>query len=676
MAKEYDAYDFIGGLDVNTPYIKRSSGSLLLSLNYEPEPDGGYKLMDGYERFNGKQSPTDTEIIALSLIAPFDNTGITVGSIITGDLSDVTGNYIGQNDDELLVFVANASGTYQSGETINGTQNSLVRNSATAAFSVNDDEFQRLYIIGREYNREQISQVPGSGPVRAVWEFDGNVYAWRDNEDASQCLIYVATTDGWQLVNTADNRTIFFTSGQGSAQNPFIVGEVITGANSAATGIVTGVGPQAADRQSGYVALSGVTGTFQNGENLLVDGVTQATSSSVSEPISISAGGNYKLVDYNFFGASGRDAIYFVNGLDTAFAFNGSTLTPIRTGTTPDNPTNITIHHDHLFIVHAGGSLIHSEIAEPLNFRGDLGATAFALGSEITNLILAPQALIITTEDNVQVLYGNGIDDWTKTYISLKSIGEPNSGQYLGQPLIVDTSGVVALDKVDSFGNFQDALLSDSIRSILNRLAPNIVASAVNKFRNHYLFFTNTGENMLCGFANNEFIGFFPFNFDRIVNFVSANERKLLFTSNDPNDGFVYEFEKGTSFDGELKRAYLQTSYAFQASPQIRKRYRRITLSVSATSTFTINVSFSFDKGNGFVASDSFDGELLGFGGRWDIANWNEIVWDGQDVPEIVSDIDGVGTDLSIFVFDESTETISYTIEDVIIEYSSRSIKR
>ena len=676
MPKQYDAYDFIGGLDVNTPYIKRSPGSLLLSLNYEPEPDGGYRLMAGYERFNGKQSPTDTVITALPIVNPFDATDVVIGDLIIGNDSDATGNYVGQDDEQLLLFVANAVGQFVGGETLNATETRTSGNSVSAAFAVQNEQFDELFRVGREFNRGNISQVPGSGPVRAVWEFNGDVYAWRDNASATECLIYRSSIDGWVLVDTNSNFTLSFAAGQGAAQNPFIVGDLVTGATSSATGTVTGVGPQAADRQAGYVSLSGVRGIFADGEALLVNGVTQATSSSEAERIRIMPGGNYQLQDYNFFGASGRDAIYFVNGQQTAFAFNGTALTPIRTGTLPDTPTDIVIHHDHLFLAFRGGSLIHSEIAEPLNFRGDLGAFAFALGSEITNLILSPQALIITTDDNVQVIYGNGVADWVKTYISLKSIGVANSGQYLGQPLIVDTSGVVALDKVDSFGNFQDALLSDSIRSILNRLAPTVTNSVINKFRNHYLFFTSSGQNILCGFANNQFVGFFPFTFDRPVNFASANERRLFFTSTEENNGFVYEFEKGTSFDGELKRAYLQTSYAFQGSPQRRKRYRRVTLSVNAISSFTINVSFSYDKGNGLTLPDSFSGELLGFGGRWDIANWNEIIWDGQDVPEIISDIDGVGTDLSMFLFSESTETISYTVEDIIIEYSGRSIKR
>ncbi len=66
----------------------------------------------------------------------------------------------------------------------------------------------------------------------------------------------------------------------------------------------------------------------------------------------------------------------------------------------------------------------------------------------------------------------------------------------------------------------------------------------------------------------------------------------------------------------------------------------------------------------------------MGGGGRWDLNNWNEIVWDGQDIPEIISDIDGVGTDISMFIYSNTADLFSFVIEDIVLEYSARAIKR
>ena len=50
--------------------------------------------------------------------------------------------------------------------------------------------------------RAAIQPVPGSGPVRGVWVFEGEVYAFRDTADGTACRMYLATPSGWQQVTT------------------------------------------------------------------------------------------------------------------------------------------------------------------------------------------------------------------------------------------------------------------------------------------------------------------------------------------------------------------------------------------------------------------------------------------------------------------------------------------
>lgn len=45
-------------------------------------------------------------------------------------------------------------------------------------------------------------EVPGSGPVRGVWTYGGTVYAFRDNTDASACVMHKTTATGWVAVTT------------------------------------------------------------------------------------------------------------------------------------------------------------------------------------------------------------------------------------------------------------------------------------------------------------------------------------------------------------------------------------------------------------------------------------------------------------------------------------------
>ena len=673
MPKAYDVFRFIGGLDLNTPYLARTPGSLQQALNYEPDPDGGYRLMPGYERYDGQQSPTDTVVRVYEVDAVFP-TAPALGATVTGDTSNATAIFISQNSADNQINLANVSGTFQSGETLNGTSVTLSNTGFDANVLLENTAAEQLYRTAREYNRTQIQAVPGSGPVRAVIEHKNVVYAIRDNADATAANIYKDSSTGWQLVDTSNNRLLRFDTGTGSAINPFSIAETVTGMTSNATGVVTGVANQSTDRQAGYITLKDVTGTFQDNELLQVSSVTRATANGAAETIALQAGGSYKFAAYNFFGFTSTNSIYFVNGQQTAFQFDGEALAPIESGQTIDRPLDIVVHHDHLFLTFNNGRLVQSVISEPLHFRGDLGATEFALGADITNLIQAPLALVITTTDNIQALYGQNQSDWRKNIITRKSIGAVNSGQYLIEPLVIDNSGLVSLSKIEQFGNFQDAIVNDSIRDLFNVLSTTVSTSLVNKFKNYYYLFTNTGQNILAGFSNNKFIGYFPFNLGRTVFFASANEERLFFT--DDTGGFVYNWQVGTSHDGASREAYLQTSYAFQRQPQRKKRYRRVTISLNTFISVSLTIAFAFNKGSGATNDSSFTANALGGGGRWDLDNWNEILWDGQDVPELISDIDGVGTDVSLILYSDSAELPSFIMEDIIIEYSPRAIKR
>ena len=674
MPKAYDAFRFIGGLDLNTPYLERSPGTLLNVLNYEPDPDGGYRRIPGYERYDGQPSPTDVSIIVIQVDALIDPAP-TLGDVLTGSDSGATGTYLDQSSDPFLVFVANVSGTFTEDDTISGVN--VTADSSNAIFIASDETVSELETVARDYNRSQILEVPGSGPVRAAYEHEGVVYAIRDNDDATAANIYRDTPTGWELVDFTATRFLNFDEGVGGSADPFAIGNEVTGETSNATGTVTAIGIQANDRQAGYIVIGNATGTFQDNENIQVSETTVAVVNGAPQTPSLNAGGSYEIVSWNFFGGTATFNMYITNGQQTALQFDGTTIAPIFTGieAVNDTPIHVTIHADHLFLGYDGGTLLHSVVGEPLNFRGDLGAFEFALGSDITNVITSPQSLVVTTTNNSQVIFGSGVDNWEKTFITTEKVGAANSGQYLARPLVLDLAGVIALDRVDSFGNFQDALISDNVRSLANANFSSVVTSVVNRFSNHYIIFTSTGFNLLVGFANNEFIGYFPINLNRIVMYASANERRMFFGTQDT--GYVYEWLKGTSFDGGNIESLLQTTYAFQGQPQSKKRYRRVTISLgSFNPRLPLSFAFSFNKGAANTRSSTFDGSALSGGGRWDFNNWNEFLWDGQDVPEIISDIDGVGTDISMALYNNSADLDSFIVEDIVIEYSPRALKR
>jgi hypothetical protein len=55
---ETDFFPFQGGLDKATAALHMPAGMVLACLNYEPDQNGGYTRMKGYERFDGRPAPS------------------------------------------------------------------------------------------------------------------------------------------------------------------------------------------------------------------------------------------------------------------------------------------------------------------------------------------------------------------------------------------------------------------------------------------------------------------------------------------------------------------------------------------------------------------------------------------------------------------------------------------
>lgn len=110
---------FQGGLDLESPPLKLDPGAMIDCRNFECDTLGGYTLSKGYERFDGRPSPTGG-----------------------ADAAEIASR------------------------------------------------------------RAAIAKVPGSGPIRGVWLYKGNAYAFRDNVAGDECKMYVESATGWTEIVT------------------------------------------------------------------------------------------------------------------------------------------------------------------------------------------------------------------------------------------------------------------------------------------------------------------------------------------------------------------------------------------------------------------------------------------------------------------------------------------
>ena len=261
--------DFGGGLDTDTSPWNVSPGKVIGAENYEIAQFGGYQDVTGYERYDGRKSPSAEPYVLLGLsdeeaigsvaeVDPFETVraidGHADAAVISGtgapaDTLGSDGNLYLETDDGRTWAkeggswgsVANDEvqmvGRYDDGDQVRsivvaGDLDEMDLRDKTIILTAPDGESRvaegvftsnensvadaKDHALMRRsaanVRRETIGDVPGSGPVRGMWTLDGVRYAVRNNAAADAAVVHKATSGGWEEVSLgqASTRTFAF----------------------------------------------------------------------------------------------------------------------------------------------------------------------------------------------------------------------------------------------------------------------------------------------------------------------------------------------------------------------------------------------------------------------------------------------------------------------------------
>jgi hypothetical protein len=115
--------------------------------------------------------------------------------------------------------------------------------------------------------RGAIREVPGIGPVRGTWVFDGYLFAFRDQSDGFAGM-FRSSPAGWERMTFGSILEF------GEGVSPFVEGDFVTGTTSSAVAFVdrtvtrAGLYDAEAPTASGYLIVSNISGTFEAGEQI------------------------------------------------------------------------------------------------------------------------------------------------------------------------------------------------------------------------------------------------------------------------------------------------------------------------------------------------------------------------------------------------------------------------
>lgn len=669
-----------GGEDLKTPPLTINPGRMIYSKNYECDMNGRPRRIDGFERFSGKPAPSAASYWIINFDA--GTAEITAGQTVTGATSAATGiavydgtvesgSYAGNDADGYLILTQ-VSGTFQDDENLQvAAATKCVADGTASERGASTDEDDATYIQAAiEYARTQIAVVTGSGDILGGFVLNDKCYTFRNNAGGTAAVLYVQSATGFTAVDLG--LKLAFTSG---GTTEIAEQDTITGATSGATATVERVvvesGTWGAGTAAGYFVLSGQTGTFQS-ENIDVGASSNlATIAGDSAAITLLPSGTYETFAHNFFGQAGSLRIYGCDGVNTGFEFDGTVFCPISTGATTDTPIHVRVFKEHLFFQFPGGSVIHSGTGYPLKWDAASGAAEIVLSDVGTGMeVLQGGVLAMWCRNSTHLLYGNDSTDWVKKDFSTESGAIEWSIQRMGQMMFLDDYGVTTLAAVQEFGDFGSRTVSEAVRPVIDdkkTLTDLTVQSIRVKAKNQYRLFYSDNTGLCFTFSGKKLLGITRLDYGMPVKCTWTGEvsgvEKLFFGS---TDGYVYQLDSGTSFDGSAVEAIGRLPFGHLGSPENYKRFYKAVLEVSGTATITWVDEYDY----GETAGAEISLDISAGGGYWDIDSWNEFLWSPTSGGYSgIAELESSGKNLGILLRSSQTYANPHTVQGIILHF-------
>jgi hypothetical protein len=674
-----------GGLDLTTPSLRLQAGTLRDSINFECAQSGGYARIEGYERLDGHAAPSSATW-TLVQVASFVNVpvpGLTVTQVSTGARGTIVA-FVTGGATPYIALTAVAGGFDHSGA-LNMTTGGgpILLGFATAPTVIPDTKTRAIYTAAAaDYYRTLINAVPGSGPLLGVvgMVFNGvdNVYAFRANGPGTAVNLFKATPGGWSFLPLYN--LVSFTAGTGTI--PLDGGTLTQGGVTATIKrVMWQSGAWAGSAVGQFVVTNPTGGDFAAGAATTTGGGS-LTLAGAQAAITMAPGGRFEFEKCNFSGQLITRRIYGCDGVNPCFEFDGETLAPIKTGLAPDAPSHIRFHKNFLFVAQAS-SLSYCGAGTPFKWSAVDGGGEIATGDTVNGMITLPGSQTTATmavflRGNTAFLYGT--DPTTFNFVTFNTnIGAlPYSTQNLFDTFFLDALGVVTLKTTLNWGNFLPTTLTKSILPFIVQERTKLTASSINRAKSQYRLFFNDGYALYCTTINQQYMGATPQLFPNPVYCVDetslADGTEATYFGSADGLGYVYQLDKGTSFDGAAINAYITTAWDPVKSPRILKRFRASSIEVQGGGYAEIQYGYLLGYGNTQIGQPVPVTAPLNLGNqsRWDALTWDEFIWDGVGLQPTDVDVTGTAENIQVTIASGTNYIPAYTANSVIHHYSVR----
>lgn len=667
---KYDMILLRGGLDQITPTLSLKAGFCRDALNFECLELGGYGRIGGYERFSGQPSPSSA-VYSLLYVAAFSSiplVGQTIanaGATATGYIVAVGSNY---------VAYTKATGSFATGDvlkvgaTVIGT---LIVPMGSVSPALNAGY---LNLSASAY-RSDIAAPAGIGPIRGGFLYNDLIYCIRDNAGVTASNLWKQTTAGWVQVTLFNE--VRFSAGATAIPAD---GATLTqgGVTATVKRVVKQSGAWTGTAAGRFIVTNPAGGNFAAGAATLTGGAS-VTLIGIQTAISLLPGGKGCWVEANFSGQLSAARIYYADGVNRMFEFDGTTLVPLTTGTMPDTPKHIAAFKNHLFFS-VQSSIFNSGIGDPYNYTALAGAAELACGDTITDFLIQPGsqaagAMSVHARNTTFILYGTSAANWNLVTYNNGVGALDYTGQNLSQSYTMDDRGVFSLATSLNFGNFDTATITNLIRPFIAERRTKVSCSSLDRSKSQYRIFFTDGFGLYITLVNGQAIGSMPVYFPAYANVAWEGTRSdgQLVKFFGGFDGHVHQLDVGTSFDGAAINAYIVLNWSAPGGSRILKRFRRASIEASGNGYASLDFGYALGYGSSDIVQPNTVSYPTPFSATyWDSFTWDNFVWDGRTLFPTECEMMGTGENVQLTIASNSTDFQPFAVNSAILHYSPR----
>jgi hypothetical protein len=639
--------EFKGGLISNLSPLQQgiqAPGSARVLRNYEPSIEGGYRRIAGFTKFDTAMVP----YYGGAVVQGSGQTGTTL--VLAGvTLAPSVGASVFIGSDEYVIDVGGVS--------YNSTNQSLTLTLTTSLLSSPADGTA----VSFSNNNTLCTGV-------AAW--DGVAIVVRGND------VYKSNGTGHTKVNVPSYGVVLV-NGVGQTGTSLVVDGLTATPQIGDTFTISGVEKTYIITSAVSVVSGGATLTIYPALNSSPSDNAALTFRSTKIPV----GTKVRFAKYRI---GTTEKIVGVNGVSFPFIYDNTIFKKLNSTADLEGVEHVAWFKNNLFFA-KGDAVIFSAPFTDDDYNAASGGGVINVGGRITGLKVFREQLVIFTEQKIKRIVGSSIQDYVLQPITenLGCVSSDTIQEVGGDVMFLAADGLRLLSATDKIGDFSLGSVSQTIQKELTQLINEFTSfsSVVVRAKSQYrLFgFKNTvtqdatkgviGTQLLeggIGWAELRSIKAYAADSDYYT-----NKELVLFVN---ENGYIYELEKGNTFDGQNIKASFYTPYFPINDPRIRKTFYKLYTYLDPQGGFTANINLKLD----FDTKDSVQPETLsvsndtgevGFYGS-SLSIFGVSRFGGQ--LQTVFDTQVIGSGFSVSIqYESETDDPPYIFDAATIEYAS-----